>query len=144
MLHGRWLDRADLDRRLLAFKGFLSNYRTWLRLGLLNGGIIYGEAVARFGDSAVVQNEELRTKISQHITRFETLTDSLAAMKMGGQSEVRMTQSVVVLLARELEVIRALIPSERYVAFDPLARVWLREQARQGHRVEVSGVMLTP
>jgi hypothetical protein len=46
--------------------------------------------------------------------------------------------------AMELGAIRAVLTPEQHVTFDPIARVWLREQARQGYRVTVPGIPLVP
>ena len=76
-----------------------------------------------------------------HVSAFEALTDSLEVAKSAGTGTYK---RVLQLLTAELGAIRTILTSEQHVAFDPKARVWLREQARQGYAVAVPGVTPAP
>jgi hypothetical protein len=52
---------------------------------------------------------------------------------------------VIQQLTAALGELRATLQGPRqYETFDPRARIWMREQARQGYRIAVSGVAPTP
>jgi imidazolonepropionase-like amidohydrolase len=115
MLNGRWLDRAALDQRLLASKSWLESQ---MHLGTLTG--------------------ETRWV---HIHRITALSDSLEVAK-SSQRTKQSNERLVRLLAEELGAIRALLTSEQHIIFDPIARVWLREQTRRGYQAAIPGVRL--
>ena len=66
------------------------------------------------------------------------LIDSLAASQAKSPEHERLLRSQ----AAALGAMRAILTAEHHVAFDRIARVWLREQLRQGSRVAVPGVVL--
>jgi imidazolonepropionase-like amidohydrolase len=126
MLGGRWLDRAALD-------GYLStspSARTTAFDGLF-GSVFWLRGMGRTGEAA----------LKTHRARLGALNDSLALAGRGERA--RLAGRV----AEELGALRATLPAEdgggdlRRDIFDPAARVWLREQARQGTRVTIPGVM---
>jgi imidazolonepropionase-like amidohydrolase len=121
MRAGRWLDRAELDRRLLADP----------KAGLLR------EA----GRSGIYSNslpDEQQRKVRNHAKRFEALTDSLEMAKSPGSERLRRQ------LAAELGALYATLTPELQETFDPVVRLWLRAQARRGFPVTVPGVALVP
>jgi imidazolonepropionase-like amidohydrolase len=129
MIGGQWLDRTTLDQRLLAPP--TAHTRPWVVLQLAGG-------------TSPRPTQEQRAKLQSHYEKFEVLTDSLERAKSPGQVEKRAVERLVRLLAAELGVMRALLTPEQHVTFDPVARVWSREQARQGYPVVIPGVMPTP
>ena len=74
-----------------------------------------------------------------HVRAFGMVTDSLKSTPPAEHARLRRR------LAEELEAMRALLVlPEQLEAFDPIARIWLREQARQGHSMTVPGVAPRP
>jgi imidazolonepropionase-like amidohydrolase len=72
---------------------------------------------------------------------LRALADSLQAV---APSDTVLSERLRQRLTAELVVMRAHLTSEQHEVFDPFARVWLREQARQGARVTIPGVASTP
>jgi imidazolonepropionase-like amidohydrolase len=139
MLGGRWLDRAELDQRLLALPMAKSWPTFWLRLGGVIPGL--GRILAPGG---VDPTQEQRQTLAAPVQTFEALTDSLAVAKSSGRDGRSASQRLRQLQAKELGAMRALLTPKQQVAFDPKVRIWLREQARQGHPATVPGVMAVP
>jgi imidazolonepropionase-like amidohydrolase len=127
MRAGRWLDRAALDRLLLA------SSESWFGLEVSRSGILRSLAIRSLA-------REQSTKLREHMKKFEALTDSLEVAKPKSSEYER----VLRLLADELGAMHAILTPELQETFDPIARVWLREQARQGYRVAVPGVIWGP
>jgi hypothetical protein len=173
MRNGRWLDRAELARRLLA------SPTTWIRsvMGTPVGGMPhffepfsakrYAELQRTFGllrdslkaleptspeaqrlqqritaETEAVQAliEKQASGLNAHVKNFERLADSLELAASTPVEGERLRQRI----AEELGAMRGLVLPEKHVAFDPIARVWLREQARRGSRVSIPGVRPTP
>jgi imidazolonepropionase-like amidohydrolase len=123
MVAGRWLDRAALDQRLLASE------KSW-----------FGAAVGQRGIRYFLTDEQKRT-LKTHLTRFENLAHSLAVAVSLPSERKRVLRRQ----AEELGAMRAVLTTpEQRETFDVAARVWLREQARQGYRVMVPGITLRP
>jgi hypothetical protein len=123
MIGGRWFDRAALDRRLLISP-------SWLRSPV--------EQMLNFHSPLTAEQSN---KVKLHMGKFWHLSDSL---KVAKPSDRLSYGHVLRLLANELGAIRATLTPEQHVVFDSEARVWLREQARQGYRVMAPGIALTP
>jgi imidazolonepropionase-like amidohydrolase len=141
MLGGRWLDRVALDRQLAISPSPQRTALDWLFLDVFR---LRGLDKAR------------RSAWGTHRKQLNALADSLAraaaASAPAGDGE---RQRLARRLAEELGALRALLtpkPGERVYfdpaaprdLFDPAARVWLREQARQGVRVTIPGVVAVP
>jgi hypothetical protein len=76
-----------------------------------------------------------------HATQLTRLVDSLAQAKPNQAEYARLLQR----FAAELGALRALVtPEQQREWLDPQVRVWMGEHARQGYRVAVPGVSLTP
>jgi imidazolonepropionase-like amidohydrolase len=114
---GRWFDRAELDRRLLA------DPKAW------------AERVLRI---AVLQH---RKSLRSQLKTFEELTDSLALVPA---SEKDAYARLLGQLTAELGAMRAALPPEQHALFDPVARTWVREWRRQGYRLAIPGIALAP
>jgi hypothetical protein len=128
MLGGRWLDRAALDRRLLpvsAAPGAVLD--DWLRRQVFN--VLSWKLTP-------AQKTALRQLDTTYAARRTALTDSLAPGARAGAERQRMLQ----LVAAQLGAVRAALPPEQRELWDAMARVWLREHARQGSRVTIAGV----
>jgi imidazolonepropionase-like amidohydrolase len=132
MLAGRWFDRAALDQRLLAAP------RVWfeelLRFHLAEPSLREFLSYLVSPPRTNAQWDELERR-SQ---RVFALADSLEGTH--GPAYGR----VLPLIAAELGGIRAVLTPDQHEAFDVNLQVWLREQARKGHRVTVPGVASTP
>jgi hypothetical protein len=122
MIRGRWLDRVELDHRLLDSAG----RNAWLKFSIPYDSAVSEEQGAQFG---------------KHVKNVELLADSL---KMVKPSEKMPYERLLRRLTDELGVARTLLTSEQRTAFDPKVRVWLRAQAEQGYQVTVPGVRLIP
>jgi imidazolonepropionase-like amidohydrolase len=137
MLGGRWFDRAALDRDLLASPKF------WLQAEV-RGGLMPRIVVEQAGYGSRLPpspaQEDQGKKIEEHFGKVRALTDSLAVVQPKSAEHERMLR----VLVEELGAMRALLTPEQHVAFDPAVRVWLREQARQGHPLVVPGVAPMP
>jgi imidazolonepropionase-like amidohydrolase len=139
MVEGRWLDRAALDQGLLTSK-------SWLR-AMVWGDIVrpyrrYPQVLNGSSQKVVVPpvTEALVKALGEHVGHFERLTDSLAASPAKSAEYERLLRSQ----AAALGAMRASLTPEQHIMFDRIARVWLREQARQGHAVTVPGVITVP
>jgi hypothetical protein len=130
MMAGRWLDRAALDQ------GLLASPKYWLESVLRNRG---NDAVPDSLRAGRGLGGELGKGSRE---KLAALMDSLERTKpQGGKRHER----VLRLFAAELGALRAILPSEQQRTWlDPSARVWLREQARQGYRVAIPGVTPVP
>jgi imidazolonepropionase-like amidohydrolase len=122
MINGHWLDRTTLDQGLLAAKEPISrgSWLTW--------------RVAHYGMKTL--NER-----GAQADRFSALVDSLAAVSPAAKDSYERLRRRV---ADELGALRAGLTPAQQVRFDAIARVWLREQARQGYKVTVPDVAPTP
>jgi imidazolonepropionase-like amidohydrolase len=123
MIAGRWLDRATLDRSLLA------SPKAWFK-------DLWGGAMP------LATTYEQGAKTWEHQQKFDALADSpeLAEAPSGSAARERLLRS----LTDELGAIRATLTPEQREVFDPAARVWMREHIRQGYRLVVAGVAPTP
>jgi hypothetical protein len=119
MIHGRWLDRAALDQRLLASK------KAWF----------WSVAMLTHRPAPMLRDAKA---IEVAVPQLEMLIDSLE----GASAPV--AERLVPRVAEVLGTIRRALPPDEREGFDPKVRVWLREQARRGHRVAVSDVPLNP
>jgi imidazolonepropionase-like amidohydrolase len=125
MLGGQWLDRTALDQRLLAPP--TAHTRPWVVLEVVGGP-----------DPKLTSEQKM--KLAVHSTTFGALTDSLEQAKAPGAAGASTARRLLQRLAAELGAMRALLTPEQHAAFDPAARVWLREQARRGYQVTIPGV----
>jgi hypothetical protein len=122
MVAGRWFDRAALDQ------GLLADPKAWVRAEIVKEGIM------PFQPQNWMHTEAR--------SRLERLADSLAEVP---PADPVAYGRVVRQLTETLGALREhLTPEQRRTSFDPTVRVWMREQARRGHRVTVAGVALTP
>jgi hypothetical protein len=132
MLGGRWLDRAALDRILLT------------PISAASGpfSLLFMSAFSHLRGSGLTAAQQ--TTLKMHIDQAKGLVDSLArassAAPAGAGAGDGQSQRLREQVAAQLGALRALLPPERQDVFDPAARVWLREQARQGARVAIAGV----
>jgi hypothetical protein len=124
MLAGRWLDRTELDQRLLAaYPGSRhAQMRSWLE-AVLNKKSVRAPGLAG---------------------QFGRLTDSLAATEPLGPAGEPTRQRLLRRLEEELGAMRVRLHPERRRIVDSAMRVWLREQARRGYRVAIAGVTPVP
>jgi hypothetical protein len=119
MIRQHWLDRAELDQRLLASK-------TWFRLAVV------GSKIHSYGASSLGKT---------HVAKFEALSDSLAMAKPKSPAYERILRR----LADGLGTMdAALTTPEQHEIFHPIVRVWLRAQARDGYHLTVPGVTPAP
>jgi imidazolonepropionase-like amidohydrolase len=116
MIAGRWLDRAALDQ------GLLASPKEWI------GSIT---------SSKSFRNENT----TKHGGKLTALANTLATTK---PSDRLAYERVLRQFATELGALRVTLGPKLHAMFDPQARVWLREQARQGYQVAVPGVAPTP
>ena len=119
MVAGQWRARAALDQLLLAAP------TDWFNAGMWRAerGILPGQ----------------QTAFTARRTQFEAVRDSLAAAPAKSSESARLLQRQ----AEALGAMRALLQPEGQETFDlNIARVWLREQRRQGYRVAIPGVAL--
>jgi hypothetical protein len=137
MRAGRWFDRAELDQRLLA------SPKAWFGWTVNSSPGINGSGIGRPYLSRSFSQEQ-HLKFQKHVKTFEMLTDSLEAAKASERVRPQAVERVLRLLTTELGAIRAVLTPEQYVTFDPIARVWLREHARQGYQMSIAGVSPTP
>ena len=73
--------------------------------------------------------------------RLEMLIDSLMLIEPSDRSSYeRLLQRI----AHAFGAMRASLTPDLRVTFDPKARTWLREQARQGYHVAIPGITLRP
>jgi imidazolonepropionase-like amidohydrolase len=121
MLAGRWLDRAALDQGLLASPRSSLLWSTRSRIAY-----------------------EQKRKVEAHAARVADLMDSVRVATSLKDEGGRALERVLQLLVNELVAMRAALPSENHQVFDPIARAWMREQSRQGHRVVVPGIAPVP
>jgi imidazolonepropionase-like amidohydrolase len=129
MLAGRWFDRATLDQGL-AMPPLAPSPHSWMVMEML---------ALEVADSDILPTTQAqRGKLKAHLGQFDVLTDSLA-----GASWLE-SERLLRLLAEELGAMRAILTPAQHERFDPVARVWLRAQARQGYQVTVPGVGPTP
>jgi hypothetical protein len=147
MIRGRWLDRTALDQ------GLLASPKYWLTslLGNQNQGFealpLSKEQREKFikslyGPAGLANRGLGQQRGAKHREKLMVLLDSLALTRPRGGAE---HERVLRLFAAELGALRAIIsPEQQHAQLDPAARVWLREQARQGYRVAVPGVPPTP
>jgi imidazolonepropionase-like amidohydrolase len=127
MIRGRWLDRAELDR------GLLADPKHWFRFE------VWGSMLPpKPGEDG------FRKLRGDHVGQFNALTDSLTAAKASGPAGASTYQRLLREQADKLGAMRAILPPAHQAAFDPHARVWLREQTRQGYRVAIPGVAPVP
>jgi hypothetical protein len=132
MLAGRWFDRAALDQRLLAAPRFW--FEELLRFHM-------AEPAMRAFLSYVVSPPRTNAQwdeLERRSQRVFALADSLDGTNRQAYGRV------LPLISAELGGIRAVLTPEQHEAFDVNLQVWLREQARKGHRVTVPGVASTP
>jgi imidazolonepropionase-like amidohydrolase len=111
MIAGRWLDRATLDQ------GLLASPAVWYRFEIEEGIMPARPSIRGW--------------------RAKALADSLMAVP---PSDTLTSRRLVRRLTEELGAMRAHLTPEQREAFDPSARVWMREQARKGAPVVVPGV----
>jgi imidazolonepropionase-like amidohydrolase len=121
MLDGRWLDRAALDR--VVFR----SPKTWLEaaLGLHPLDMPYTKDTNNVAHKALLQ----------------ALADSLEAV---APSDRAAAAQLGQRFTAALGVMRTRLTPEEHEFFDPFARMWLREQARQGRPGTIPGVAPTP
>jgi imidazolonepropionase-like amidohydrolase len=125
MIAGRWLDRTTLDQ------GLVASPTLWLRS--MQAGFPNTQGV-RLPRSAERGKSEEALRI---------LADSLEATGASSRTDGS-HERLLRRFTDELGVLSPLlIPAERD-SFEPMARVWMREHARQGRRLIIPGVVLTP
>ena len=127
MRGGRWFDRAELDQRLLA------SPKAWLMSTVVQSGV-----------KPFLTTEEQHHKLNACLQQLEALADSLEQAKPLEQRGRLSYKRTLRLVTNELGVMRTILPAEHRETFDPMARTWMREQARQGYRMVVPGVPLKP
>jgi imidazolonepropionase-like amidohydrolase len=112
MFEGHWLDRAALDRAVF------TSPKAWLEvlLGLNRLDVSYDDKA--------------------HKATLRALADSLEVV---APSDKALSEGLRQRLTAGLGVMRAALKPEQHEFFDPLARIWLREQARQGYPVAIPG-----
>jgi hypothetical protein len=121
MRAGRWFDRPELDQ------GLLTSPKAW-----------FGEEIP---GSIMPQIVDEQKEIKEHYGKFEALLDSLGPRPQGRDASY---EHVLRSLADELGAMRGILTPAQRETFDPQARVWMREQARQGYPVTVPGVASAP
>jgi hypothetical protein len=121
MLAGRWLGRDELDRRLLV------SVHDWL-----------GDEVT-YNAALTGATSEGRKKIRESNRKLMALADSFVSSSRPAEQE-RVGRRI----AEELGAVRAMLTADQQVAFDVQARVWLREQLRQGRTVSIPGLAMVP
>jgi hypothetical protein len=128
MIDGRWLDRAALDQGLLAFGEYWSTLE-------VEGSFYPAPTVPLTREETMAYQERQQAQSR----RFEELSDSLQRA-----SSPEYYKAAQQRLVDEFVALRALLTTDdQRDTFDAMARVWLREQARRGHRVVVPGVAPT-
>ena len=97
--------------------------KQWIQREVLGGGIF------------PALNDEQRTQLKLHVGAFQALIDSLGNTKTGNQTGAKVVpqggaEHIRRQLTAELGAMRAVLNSEQHPAFDVIARMWAREQAR--------------
>jgi hypothetical protein len=127
MVEGRWLDRTALDQGLFT----LSKKGAWNWIVSEMYGLGSEKVVYRL-------TAEQRPAFSAHMKQLFSLGRLLQVMPSPER-----TEGVLRKIADEFGDMHAILTPEQRMAFDPLVRMWLREQARNGYRLTVAGVAST-
>jgi hypothetical protein len=125
MLAGRWLDRAELDR------GLLADLKPWFKW------------VVKMTAKSI--SEEYHGELAAHARSFEVRLDSLAAAQSAGPAGKSAHEQLARRMTEALGAMRAALPRPADVPrFESQLRVWLRDQARRGYEVTIPGITATP
>jgi hypothetical protein len=132
MLGGRWLPREELDR-------ILTVPAHAIKSGVSGAGLewFFFHALRGLNPS---RSKAQQTALKAPSEQARALADSLLARAPAAPAPDGERQRLRERMAEQFGAMRTILTPEQRESFDPVARVWLREQARQGARVAIPGV----
>lgn len=143
MLGGRWLSRAEIDRRLATMtfptvtqgQVVLAPVKSYWQ-NVADMAVTTAQPVLAGFTLSEAQRTTYQADQVAHDAQWKALLDSL------GESDdyVGGTTRILTRLARQLADDRQFLTVEQRVSFDPRARVWLSHNAQDGYVLTIPGV----
>jgi hypothetical protein len=144
MLGGRWLPRAEIDRRLTTFTLPAANFNGDVSIGPIEGywhNVLHEKLetiLPVLSGIAVPDSQQARSKALQaaHKTQQLALVDSLGTSDQYKEG----TQRILNLVAQQLGDDRTVIAPNQLTLFDTRVNLWIKQRAAYGETVTVPGM----